>query len=48
MRSKWNLSVKSYRSTLGTIPGFQVHAERSIIALTMNGVLVVVCLSSAL
>ncbi|KAH7914329.1 hypothetical protein BJ138DRAFT_1209365 [Hygrophoropsis aurantiaca] len=35
-RGRWHLSVRSYRSTLGTIPGLQVHSERSMCALTMN------------
>ncbi|EPQ59266.1 hypothetical protein GLOTRDRAFT_114006 [Gloeophyllum trabeum ATCC 11539] len=39
---KWQLSIRSYRSTLGTIPGFQIPAERSMAALTMdNNVFVV-------
>ncbi|EMD40723.1 hypothetical protein CERSUDRAFT_103100 [Gelatoporia subvermispora B] len=33
---KWQLSVKSFRSTLGSTPGFQVPAERSMCTLTMN------------
>ncbi|KAI6047158.1 hypothetical protein EDC04DRAFT_592483 [Pisolithus marmoratus] len=32
----WNLSIRSYRSTFGSIPGLQVPSERSICALTMN------------
>lgn len=36
VRGKWNISVKSFRSTLGSIPGFQVHSERTMCALTMN------------
>ncbi|GJE84839.1 hypothetical protein PsYK624_009150 [Phanerochaete sordida] len=36
IRGKWNISVKSFRSTLGSIPGFQVHSERIMYALTMN------------
>ncbi|KAJ8086672.1 hypothetical protein PM082_005495 [Marasmius tenuissimus] len=35
-RGKWFLSVKSFRSTLGQIPGFQIPSERIICALTMN------------
>ncbi|KAI0770768.1 hypothetical protein BC629DRAFT_1532247 [Irpex lacteus] len=35
-RGKWYLSVKSYRSQLQSIPGIQVHAERTMCALTMN------------
>ncbi|KAH9849756.1 hypothetical protein C2E23DRAFT_877980 [Lenzites betulinus] len=35
-RGKWSLSVRSYRSTLSSIPGYQVHAERSMCTLTMN------------
>ncbi|EGO01931.1 hypothetical protein SERLA73DRAFT_71091 [Serpula lacrymans var. lacrymans S7.3] len=35
-KGRWNLSVRSYRSTLGSIPGLQVHSERSMCALTMN------------
>ncbi|KAI6119318.1 hypothetical protein EDD16DRAFT_1692643 [Pisolithus croceorrhizus] len=35
-RGRWNLSVRSYRSTFGSIPGLQVPSERSICALTMN------------
>ncbi|KAH8105832.1 hypothetical protein BXZ70DRAFT_1004139 [Cristinia sonorae] len=33
---KWSLSVKSFRSTFGSTPGFQVAAERSMCALAMN------------
>ncbi|EKM59521.1 uncharacterized protein PHACADRAFT_170100 [Phanerochaete carnosa HHB-10118-sp] len=36
VRGKWNISVKSFRSALGSIPGFQVHSERTMCALTMN------------
>ncbi|KAG1833169.1 uncharacterized protein F5147DRAFT_726871 [Suillus discolor] len=36
LRGRWFLSVKSYRSTLGSIPGLQVHSERSMCTLTMN------------
>ncbi|KAH7929475.1 hypothetical protein BV22DRAFT_1080989 [Leucogyrophana mollusca] len=36
LRGRWHLSVRSYRSTLGTIPGLQVHSERSMCALTMH------------
>ncbi|KAI0365252.1 hypothetical protein BV20DRAFT_1039017 [Pilatotrama ljubarskyi] len=35
-KGKWSLSIRSYRSTLSSIPGYQVHAERSMCALTMN------------
>ncbi|KAI6035406.1 hypothetical protein F5J12DRAFT_793205 [Pisolithus orientalis] len=35
-RGRWNLSIRSYRSTFGSIPGLQIPAERSICALTMN------------
>ncbi|KAF9247071.1 hypothetical protein BU15DRAFT_84635 [Melanogaster broomeanus] len=35
-RGRWSLSIRSYRSTLGSIPGFPVHAERSMYALTMH------------
>ncbi|KAI0669893.1 hypothetical protein C8Q78DRAFT_1154509 [Trametes maxima] len=35
-KSKWSLSIRSFRSTLSSIPGYQVPAERSMIALTMN------------
>ncbi|KAI8995632.1 hypothetical protein BD414DRAFT_576340 [Trametes punicea] len=35
-RGKWSLSIRSYRSTLSSIPGYQVHAERSMCTLTMN------------
>ncbi|KAI0698592.1 hypothetical protein BC835DRAFT_1333975 [Cytidiella melzeri] len=35
-RGKWHLSVKSYRSQLQSIPGLQIHAERTMCALTMN------------
>ncbi|RDB22501.1 hypothetical protein Hypma_010150 [Hypsizygus marmoreus] len=35
-RGKWNLSVRSYRSTLGQIPGFQIPSERTMCALTMD------------
>ncbi|KZT24471.1 hypothetical protein NEOLEDRAFT_1134842 [Neolentinus lepideus HHB14362 ss-1] len=33
---KWQLSVRSYRSTLSTIPGFDIPAERTMAALTMG------------
>ncbi|KAI9063068.1 hypothetical protein FKP32DRAFT_1676960 [Trametes sanguinea] len=33
---KWSISIRSYRSTLSSIPGYQVPAERSMCALTMN------------
>lgn len=32
----WLLSIRSYRSTLASIPGVQIHAERTMCALTMN------------
>ncbi|ESK96028.1 hypothetical protein Moror_7373 [Moniliophthora roreri MCA 2997] len=35
-RGKWYLTVKSFRSALGQIPGFQIPAERVMCALTMN------------
>ncbi|KAL4081887.1 hypothetical protein V8B97DRAFT_1925964 [Scleroderma yunnanense] len=35
-RGRWSLSVRSYRSTLSSIQGLQVPAERSMCALTMN------------
>ncbi|KAF9268009.1 hypothetical protein L218DRAFT_918195 [Marasmius fiardii PR-910] len=35
-RGKWYLTVKSFRSTLGQIPGFTIPSERIICALTMN------------
>lgn len=35
-KGKWYLSVKSYRSTLGQIPGMQLPVERTMCALTMN------------
>ncbi|KAI0335267.1 hypothetical protein GY45DRAFT_897615 [Cubamyces sp. BRFM 1775] len=35
-KGKWTLSIRSYRSTLSSIPGYQVHAERSMCTLTMN------------
>ncbi|KAI0639408.1 hypothetical protein C8Q77DRAFT_1081018 [Trametes polyzona] len=35
-KGKWLLSIRSYRSTLSSIPGYQVHAERSMCALTMG------------
>jgi len=35
-RGRWTLGVRSYRSTIGTIPGISVHAERTMCALTMN------------
>ncbi|KAH9951575.1 hypothetical protein B0H21DRAFT_716622 [Amylocystis lapponica] len=35
-RGKWQMSVKSYRSTLGSAPGFHVPAERSMWTVAMN------------
>ncbi|CAK5275514.1 unnamed protein product [Mycena citricolor] len=35
-RGPWNLQVRSYRSTLGQIPGVQLLAERTMCALTMD------------
>ncbi|KAH7887715.1 hypothetical protein F5I97DRAFT_1862253 [Phlebopus sp. FC_14] len=35
-RGRWSLSVRSYRSTLASMPGLPVHAERSMCTLTMN------------
>lgn len=35
-KGPWKLTVKLYRSSLTTIPGIQIHAERTIFALTMN------------
>ncbi|EIW64668.1 uncharacterized protein TRAVEDRAFT_33429 [Trametes versicolor FP-101664 SS1] len=35
-KGKWSLSIRSYRSTLSSIPGYQVLAERSMCTLTMN------------
>ncbi|KAF8205014.1 hypothetical protein BJ912DRAFT_940012 [Pholiota molesta] len=35
-RGKWYLSVKSYRSQLGEIPGYQVPTERNMYALTLD------------
>jgi hypothetical protein len=35
-RGKWQLSVRSFRSTLGASPGLQVQSERSMCALSMN------------
>ncbi|TFK55740.1 hypothetical protein OE88DRAFT_1716456 [Heliocybe sulcata] len=32
----WRLSIRSYRSTLGTIPGYSAPAERTMAALTMG------------
>jgi hypothetical protein len=32
----WHLSVRSYRSTLGQTPGFQIPSERTMCALTMG------------
>lgn len=36
IRGKWSLSVKSYRSQLGQISGFQTGTERSMYALTFD------------
>lgn len=33
---KWQLSVRSYRSTFSQIPGFQIPSERSMFTLTMH------------
>ncbi|KAJ7590982.1 hypothetical protein C8J56DRAFT_934391 [Mycena floridula] len=33
---KWSLTIKSLRSALGQIPGFQLPSERTMCALTMN------------
>ncbi|KAI0756985.1 hypothetical protein C8Q80DRAFT_1349282 [Daedaleopsis nitida] len=35
-KGKWHLSMKSFRSTLGPIPGYQVSVERSMCTLTMD------------
>ncbi|KAF9567306.1 hypothetical protein CPC08DRAFT_703216 [Agrocybe pediades] len=35
-RGRWQLSVKSYRSMLGQIPGCQVPSERNMYALTLD------------
>jgi len=35
-RGKWHLSVKSYRSGLGQVPGFPVPSERNMYALTLD------------
>ncbi|KAK7049498.1 hypothetical protein VNI00_005529 [Paramarasmius palmivorus] len=35
-RGKWYLTVKSFRSQLGQIPGLQIPAERVMCTLTMN------------
>ncbi|KAF8845801.1 hypothetical protein BDN67DRAFT_961447 [Paxillus ammoniavirescens] len=35
-RGRWSLNIRSYRSTLGSIPGLPVQPERSMCALTMN------------
>ncbi|KAF9457010.1 hypothetical protein BDZ94DRAFT_1228641 [Collybia nuda] len=35
-KGPWHLSVKSYRSTLGQIPGFPASSERTMCALTMD------------
>ncbi|KAH9944380.1 uncharacterized protein BXZ73DRAFT_96868 [Epithele typhae] len=35
-RGKWQLHMKSFRSTLGSVPGFQVPVERSMCTLTMD------------
>ena len=36
-KGKWQISMKSFRSTLGSVPGFQVPVERSICTLTVDG-----------
>ncbi|EIW76127.1 hypothetical protein CONPUDRAFT_92847 [Coniophora puteana RWD-64-598 SS2] len=36
IRGRWSLSIRSYRSTLGLIPGIHLQSERSMHALTMN------------
>ncbi|KAJ7638836.1 hypothetical protein FB45DRAFT_903988 [Roridomyces roridus] len=36
-KGPWNLSVRSYRSTLGQVPGIQLPVERQMCALTMEG-----------
>lgn len=35
-RGRWRLSVKSWRSTLGEIPGLDLPSERTMSTLTMN------------
>ncbi|KAF8165318.1 hypothetical protein B0H34DRAFT_688720 [Crassisporium funariophilum] len=35
-QGKWHISVKSYRSMLGQIPGIQIACERNMYALTMD------------
>ncbi|KAJ7047342.1 hypothetical protein C8F04DRAFT_1058483 [Mycena alexandri] len=35
-KGPWTLSVRSYRSTLGQIPGYQLPTERTMCALTME------------
>jgi hypothetical protein len=35
-RGKWHISLKSYRSMLGQIPGCQIPCERNMYALTMD------------
>ncbi|OBZ70446.1 [3-methyl-2-oxobutanoate dehydrogenase [lipoamide]] kinase, mitochondrial [Grifola frondosa] len=35
-RGRWQSTVRSYRSTMGSVPGFQVHAERSMCTLSMD------------
>ncbi|KAJ6515866.1 hypothetical protein C8R45DRAFT_957865 [Mycena sanguinolenta] len=35
-KGPWNLSVRSYRSTLSQIPGFQLPSERTMCAITMD------------
>lgn len=35
-KGSWHLSVRSYRSTLGQAPGFQIPSERTMCALTMD------------
>ncbi|KDQ64530.1 hypothetical protein JAAARDRAFT_52477 [Jaapia argillacea MUCL 33604] len=35
-RGRWQLTIRTYRSTFSTIPAFRIHSERSLCALTMN------------
>ncbi|TFK89958.1 hypothetical protein K466DRAFT_584143 [Polyporus arcularius HHB13444] len=35
-KGKWQISMKSFRSTLGSVPGFQVPVERSMCTLTVD------------
>ncbi|KAF8195861.1 hypothetical protein K438DRAFT_1918996 [Mycena galopus ATCC 62051] len=35
-KGPWNLSVRSYRSTFGQIPGLQLASERTMCAITMD------------